>query len=913
MGAGARPPRISRKILGAVLHAQDRTYALSDLAEEFEARCVSDGLLRARWWYRKQVMMSLVPAFLGRFVRRPSSDHTIVGAPWSETLLSNLFSDVRLSLRTLIKTPLVLIVTVLSLGVGVGVTTVAFALVNDLLVRPPMGFDEPKGLVTIYRSQSNGRRYGGASMPDFVDVVEQLDALESVTAITELTVAMDGPISPVALFAEGVSLTYFDVTGVRPVVGRVFTPSDAEGLAAPRVAVLGYDIWMSAFSGNPEVVGMSVRINARPFTIIGVAPDGVNSRRIPLETDVWLPLGSLQENGLIPDEQRLDRNVAGVGLFARLSPGQTVESVQVQADVLASRLHAEFPDEWADETGAGRSFTVLSEADSRLNPRAKALFAALGLFIVGSASLILLLACANVAGLFAARARRRRTELAVRVSLGASRARIVRMMVVEGLLPGLMSGALGVAITLGVTRLIGAYTLPVQLPVRLDAELTPTVLLFAFGMSVLGSLGFSLLPALGASKPHVLSALKEAGGAGAGSRGRLLSMKNGLVIAQCATSAILLVGATLFIRTLDLATTMNLGFDPDRIAVATKRLDPDVVGAREGAQYVRDLRASLAQEAGVEGVAMSRLLELTLFQPGMQVAVAVDGFDPGEGAPPEAFRNSVTPGYLELLQIPLLRGRSLEEADTEDSRLVAVVNETFASRYWPSGDALGRTFTMGLEDQRRLFSVVGVARNGKYQDFDDPATAYFWTSLYQDYTPQFAVAVKGTDSAESMLGLLRSEIELAEGEIQLVAPTALDAQVSIQFIHLRIASRLLGWGGLFGLFLAAIGIYGVVSFAVTQRSREMAIRIALGAERAHVVRSVAFDGLRLAALGLAVGIAIVLPLASLARGVLYGVSPSDPLAVGVGVGVLALVAVSASLIPACRVTRLDPMGTLRTE
>ncbi len=338
-----------------------------------------------------------------------------------------------------------------------------------------------------------------------------------------------------------------------------------------------------------------------------------------------------------------------------------------------------------------------------------------------------------------------------------------------------------------------------------------------------------------------------------------------------------------------------------------------MVGPKEGVQYIRDLRADLGREAGVAQVAMARLLELTLFQFGMQVEVAVHGHESaGEEAPP-AFRNSVTPGYLEMLQVALLRGRGIEESDSEDARLVAVVNETFASRYWPSGEALGRSFTMGRGDQVREFSIVGVARDGRYQDFDDPPTAYFWTSLYQDYTPQFAVAVKATESAESVLGLLRRRIELADGEIQIMAPSALDRQVSIQFIHLRIASRLLGWGGLFGLFLAAIGIYGVVAFAVTQRSKEMAIRIALGADRAQVVRSVAFDGLRLAGLGLALGIVIVLPLARLAQGVFYGVSPADPMAVGGGLGVLILVAAVASLVPARRLTRIDPMGRLRTE
>jgi hypothetical protein len=244
---------------------------------------------------------------------------------------------------------------------------------------------------------------------------------------------------------------------------------------------------------------------------------------------------------------------------------------------------------------------------------------------------------------------------------------------------------------------------------------------------------------------------------------------------------------------------------------------------------------------------------------------------------------------------------------------VAVVNETFADRYWPSEVALGRTFIVGEGDEARRVEVVGVTRNGKYLDFDDVSVAFFWTSIYQDHAPHFAVALKGSKSAASMLPVLRREIEVPVGEVQIVVPSTLESQVSIQFIHLRLASVLLGWGGLFGLFLAAIGIYGVVAFAVTQRAKEMAIRIALGADRSQVVRSVAFDGLRLAAVGLAIGVAVVVPTAKLARDVFFGVSPNDPLAMAGGIGALLVVAALASLIPATRVTGSDPMGTLRTE
>jgi predicted permease len=368
---------------------------------------------------------------------------------------------------------------------------------------------------------------------------------------------------------------------------------------------------------------------------------------------------------------------------------------------------------------------------------------------------------------------------------------------------------------------------------------------------------------------------------------------------------------------------MDLGFDATNVAVATKRLDANV-SSREGVQYIRDLRDRLAAHSGVARVAMSQSLELTLFRMSGPVGLAAFG-EESAGPVEPAYHNAVTPGYLEMMGVPLLRGRTLEETDDEGSRSVAVINETFANRYWPEEDPIGRTFEVqkevgagpsiaarGERDARSL-EVVGVTRDGTYLDFDDGAIAYFWTSLYQEWQPHFAVAVEGVQSAESMFPILRESIDLSEGEVQMIVPSALSDQISIQFIHLRVASVLLGWGGLFGLFLASIGIYGVVAFEVSRRAREMAIRIALGAERTSVLRSVALDGLRPAIVGLAIGVLIVVGLANLAKSVLFGVSPVDPLAIAGGVGTLLLVAALASVIPARRAMRIDPMGTLRSE
>ena len=392
-----------------------------------------------------------------------------------------------------------------------------------------------------------------------------------------------------------------------------------------------------------------------------------------------------------------------------------------------------------------------------------------------------------------------------------------------------------------------------------------------------------------------------------------------MVVVQCASSLVLIVGAALFLRTLSLATTMDLGFKSEGVAVMSKSLSEEEYPPEAGIEYFRSLREELSALPGVSHAELSRGLELTLFNSGPEATVFVGGVQFEEGQ--RVIRNSVTPGYLEMLEIPLLRGRSLQESDARGGPLVAVVNQTFAERLWPGENPVGRQFTLtdadawigaGAEETQGL-TVVGVAENGTYQDFDDGHIPYFWTSLYQDYTPSVAVSIKGKMGAEAMVPLLQEFVELAPGEVPLLYPSTLESQVSVQFIHLRVASDLLGWGGLFGLILAVMGIYGTVSMAVTERAREMAIRLALGAERKDVVRQVAKGGTKLAVIGLAIGLGVGLPLAHLLRAIFYGVGALDPLALGGGIALLALSALLASIIPAQRITRMDPMTVLKEE
>jgi len=458
--------------------------------------------------------------------------------------------------------------------------------------------------------------------------------------------------------------------------------------------------------------------------------------------------------------------------------------------------------------------------------------------------------------------------------------------------------------------------------VRAGFEVDGWVIAVAFLLSLVASLIFGLLPALEGSRPDLVRGLK--GVIGGTSSGRRFGLRGGLVVTQCAASVVLLVGASLFARSLTNAAELDLGWDPDRIAIATKKLDAEGLSEDEGRQYIRDLLERLEQSPGVEVAHASQTMELTLLTIDLTLIRDVDavGYVPRDVEVDFFWRNAVTPGYLEMMSVPVIRGRSLEDGDVEGAPLVAVVNETFAQRVWPGRDPIGQTFeasgapTPGSDDAAtvtRSFQVVGVARDGKYFDFDDPSLAYFWTSLYQDYSSRIVVSARGTQSAEAMIPVLRDNVRLASGEVQLAAPGTLEQQRTYQFIHLTVAAAVLRWAGAFGLFLAVIGIYGIVSFSVAQRTREMAIRLAIGADRRQVLAGVTRDGMRPALIGLGVGVVLALLVSRLLSGVLVGVGPMDPIAFGGGAMLLAVTAFLASLVPALRTLGIQPMKTLRDE
>jgi predicted permease len=913
----ARPPRLARSILALLLPRAHRPYALADLDEEFEARArVSPGWARA--WYRGQVARSVAP-LLGerlRVWRRPKiTDRARVsgGRGGWEMGIQGLLRDFAYAARTLAKAPMTVLITVLSLGLGLGAMTTVFTVANGILSPPADWLRDPQSLVTIYTTEDDGEVYGTSSLPDFEDV-RTAGALADAAAINVKLLSLEEGDTPEQLIAQAVTPNYFSVTGIRPALGRGFVADEGRVEGGAPVAVLSHDLWMGSFGGDPGILGRTIHLGGRPVTVVGVAPEGVVSRRVPVRPDVWVPLDEAAAKGSDDVTARKAREYLVLG---RLKDGATLEELRSQTAVMAERLRRDHHEAWVDDHDQPRKFTVLSERDSRVNPRAKAVLAGVAVFFFGATGLILLIACANVTSLFLVRAVRRGREIAVRLSLGASRRQVVRMLMAEGLLLGVAAGAVGIAFAGLLTGAMRTFSLPINVPVHLDFTPDRRAYAFAFGMALLTSLIFSLVPALRVSRPSLAPALKEGRGTW-GRPGRRFKPGSILVVVQFAASLVLVVGAGLFLRSLHDAKTMDLGVDPAGVAITTKAV-PDDLDGQGTVQFYRDLESRLAGAPGVSQVALSRGVEMTLLQVGAGASVSTGAADePPDGR--RAYRNAVTPGYLKLLGIPLLRGRFIQEEDGPDDAPVAVVNETFAQRFFPDGDVLGRTFTLtdkspgaaAREAKPLTLRVVGVAADGTYLDVGDPPTPYVWTSLYQDRSPTVAVTLKGT-SAEAMVAALRTGVERAPGEVPVIPPTTYASQLSLQFIHLRLASRMLGWGGALGLFLALIGVYGLVSFTVTQHTRDIAIRRAVGADATAVVRGVVRQGLALAAVGLALGLLMVIPTAQLIRGLLVGVGPADPVSIVGGVVLLAFTAALASFLPARRAARIDPMTSLRQE
>jgi predicted permease len=807
-----------------------------------------------------------------------------------------LLRDLRHAARTLRASPGLLALATLSLALGIGANVTVFAWARAVLLEPLPGVRDQGRLVKALQTDPQ-QEFVSFSYPDYRDLRDRAKSISGLVALRQTAATLGAFGTSERAWVQMVSGNFFEVLGIGAALGRTLSPADDQVPEGHPVVVIGHALWQRRFGGDPGIVGKTVLLNTRPYTVVGVTPASFRGAGTGLVFDGWVPM--MMQTHFEPGPSRLDqRGHRWLDVYARLAPGTSLERAQAELEVLSARIASENERE---TLGRGVALFPLWRA-----PRTgAAILGPIILVLGGICTLVLLLACANLASLLLARGVNRRKEVAIRLSLGARRGDIARQMLVESLLLALVGGAAGVVVASFGIGLLEAWAPPTPFPLSIGARIDGTAIAVAASVALLTALLFGLVPALAAARPDTADALRDEAASVTGGRSRL---RSGLVVAQVALSVLLLVAAGLFLRTLQRLQSTDLGFEPRGVFVASMELFTSGYDRERGFAFYRELVERARALPGVEQASLVRRAPLG-FGGSSSTSFEVEGYAAPKDGESWGYFNNVGAGYFGLMRMPIVEGRDVTADDREDAPAVAVVNETMAARYWAGREAVGGRFRVG----ERWITVVGVARDATYRDLGEKPAPWFFLPLYQGYRPDMTLLLR---TAGEPAALARPAIALVRDLDPGIAPfgvTTLEAFIGASDFRQRVGSQLLGLFGVLGLMLASIGLYGVLSFQVARRTREIGIRIALGGSRGDVLGLVLRQGAVLVGLGLSIGIVGAAGLARLLRSLLLGVSPWDPLAFASVVAVLVLAAFVACLVPARRATRVDPLLALRHE
>ena len=809
------------------------------------------------------------------------------------------YRDVRYALRALQSRPLFTLVAAGSLAIGIGANTAVFSVANALLLRPLPGIGSYERVVELGRSRE-GSGFDSFAYPDFVDIREQVPALELAVPYSMTVLSVSREAEGVRANGLFVGARYFELLGVEPGLGRYFVAEEDEGFDEHPVAVLSHSFWARRLGADPQIIGSTIHLNRHPYEVVGVAPENFDGHMVGMAPDVFMPMTQvpLMTGGRESFEDRSSVWHLALGLLAE---DATLDELNVQLDDLAERLAAAYPD-----SNARRGFRAVA-----LGPVPGAGRGGVRLFLgalLGMVVLVLLVTCTNVAGMFLARATAREREVAVRLALGAGRGALIQQLTIETLLVFLLGGGLGVGLGVWAVGFVRPDLLPLPVPMRFSVSPDVTVILFSVVLTLATGLLFGLLPAARATRMDVSASLKEEGRGG--SR-RSTLMRRIFAGTQVGFSLVLLVTAGLFVRSLQRAAGVNTGFDPRGAYVSFLDLSLEGYDEEQGRAFQRELLASLRGRGWVESASISNDLPLDLSSFG--TGVTPEGWESEDPYLPVDY-NRVSDGYFETLAIPLLAGRTFTPDDRRDSEPVAVVSQTFARRAWPDQEPLGRTFVIGVErEDATRYTVVGVVADVKNQLITETPAAFMYLPITQWYVPAVQVVVRSPVAPNEAIEGLRAVLDEADPLASKGAIGRLDDFTAIGILPQRIAAGLTSTLALLALLLSGLGIYGVVSFAVGRQTREIGIRMALGADRRAVVGRVLRGGMALALPGLVIGGVASIAVGRLLRSLLLDLDPHDPVAlVSVSAMLLTVVAVAAG-IPARRAARVDPADSLRSE
>ncbi len=823
--------------------------------------------------------------------------------------MGNLLQDIRYAVRMLAKNPGITALAVLALALGIGANTAIFSLVNAVLLRPLPGVEDADQLVQLERIQ-RGRVMYNFGYPDYLDYRDQNQSFTGVAAHCATPVSFTASATE-RIRGDLVSGNYFSILGVKPALGRLLYPEDDLTPGAHPVAVLSYDLWQKAFNSDQNAVGDTIKLNGHDFTVLGVAAKDFKGTVTGASFDVWVPMAMQPQ--IIPRMSAgilSDRSAGWISLFGRLKPGIIPTQAEAEMRAIASQLERSYP-----ATNEGRSLSVITgfglDADDRAD---LGKFLGLLLAVVG---LLLLIACGNVANLLLVRATSRRREIAVRLALGATRARLVRQLLTEGLLLSVLGGALGLLLAPWTADLIVAFQQPAY--ALRGANLSPDlrVLAFTLTVSLLTGIVFGLAPALQSSKPDLVTSLKDGAMPAGRRRPRLQKL---LVIAQVSLSLVLLISAGLAVRTMQKALATDRGFETENLLLVS--LDLSIQGYTEprGKEFYDQLIKRLEAVPGIESASLAKTV------PPNDWSDRVSIFYEGQAPPQEALRgrddlglrvdaNIIAPHYFRTLGIPLFQGREFTDRDKEGNPYVAIISEKLAQKLWPGQSAIGRRIAIPFYSgpARPSVEIIGVAKDTKYRSLMTEAPLLLYLPESQNYDGRATVVVRTSTDATAFVSAVRNEVNGLDKSLPLFAVKTMSDQIASTLWQQRMAAGLIGIFGLLALVLAAVGLYGVIAHSVAQRTQEIGIRMALGATSTDVLKLIVKEGLALAATGVIVGVAAAFACTRLMSSVLYRVSATDITTFVVASALLAIVALAATYIPARRAAKVDPMIALKYE
>ena len=811
--------------------------------------------------------------------------------------MRTLVQDVKHGIRLLLSTPGVTLVAVLSLAAGIGASTAMFSF-GDALVLRPAPVARPAELIRIFGVNSTTNE-GEVSYADFQDLRAQAKSLQGMAASSHVPLGFSSSSDIPARTTIGLSVSpeYFDVLGVPMAAGRTFRSDE---LRAP-VVILNHNTWISRFSGDPGIIGRSVKLSKVDFTVIGVSAESFSGLHRLVREEMYIPTESVAL--IAADPVRFeDRTRRGMEVHARLKPGVTPEQAQAELKGIAANLERSHPD-----TNRGWSVLVMDERSSQIHSDPSRWTLVLMLLIISG--IVLLIACANVANLLLSRARARSREMAVRIAIGAGRGRLLRQLLTESLLLGLMGSAGGIAISVGAIRALNTLELPTTLPVSLTMRLDERVLLFSLAAAVLSSLLFGLAPAFQMLKTDLASVLKS-GDSGPGRRSRRIAFRDLLVAGQVAVALPLLTIAGLLVLDLLKLERFDPGFRTQGILIATMDASLSRYAEADGRRFQRQLMDSLRAIPGVRSAAFAQHVPLGFSS--SQSAIEVPGLESTkEQKQMSVERNLVAEGWFDTMRIPIVEGRGFRPTDTVDSPQVAVVNETMAAAYWPGRSALGQRIIVDGTPRE----VVGIARNAKYRVIEETARRHLYVPASQRYLNRWTVFVEAAAGDPGQLAsAVQAEVRRLDAGMTLEEVQTLDHffRRGALFGN-RISAQIVSAIGIVGLMLAVIGLYGVIAYSVSRRTREIGVRMAIGPRPGDVLGMVLKRGLLLSGTGVLLGLGLAALGAMAMSSQLVGVSPFDPLVFAVTPVVMLLVGLAASYFPARRAAAIDPIGALRHD